>query len=374
MADHEIYKTPLTTYYSEYEKTQYKCVICEYVTTNRKDYKKHENSIKHKKKLTFVSMNNALIQSVDNTPEIDPTIAYNDMGKSLKQLTNSSDSDNVRVCICGLAFNGRTSLWRHKQKCVVHKVLSTPNNGGGAGTNSNNPNNPNNPNNQTNITFSCNELLATMIRNENREKQEIKKVLDCVVEKMKQNTEMLLTTSMQFEELKREVPVIINSNTNNTTNAQFNINVFLNEQCKDAINLSDFINSIKISLDDLTFTKNNGLIEGIANVFMKELGELDIYKRPIHCTDKKRTVMYVKDDHIWQRDEGLLRIRNAIFSVANMEFKAIKLWMDANPGWEHVQRLRDVLEKLTFETTKDIENDVMAQQKIFNNIKALVSI
>lgn len=110
----------------------------------------------------------------------------------------------------------------------------------------------------------------------------------------------------QLVSLSKEKSVV-NNIVNNTNN--FNLNIFLNEKCKDALNISDFIRSLKITLDDLMYTKNKGLVEGITNVMIKGLRQLDIYKRPIHCTDTKRETMYIKDCEKWEKDDNHDKIK-----------------------------------------------------------------
>jgi hypothetical protein len=125
----------------------------------------------------------------------------------------------------------------------------------------------------------------------------------------------------------------------NNNNNRFNINVFLNEQCKDAINMSDFIESLQIQIEDLRYAKNNGLIEGISSVFVNGLKQLDTFKRPIHCTDMKRETLYIKDNDEWESGKG--RLRTAISDVANKERKAILEWEAENPTWGETEHGKD---------------------------------
>jgi len=159
---------------------------------------------------------------------------------------------------------------------------------------------------------------------------------------------------------------IVNNIVNNTNN--FNLNIFLNEKCKDALNISDFIQSLKITLDDLMYTKNKGLVEGITNVMIRGLRKLDVYKRPIHCTDTKRETMYIKDCEKWEKDDNHDKIKNTIVKIANKERNMISVWVDENPDWFDTEATQ--LEYLTMvrNVCEPIENDEKCEKKIIRNI------
>ena len=164
------------------------------------------------------------------------------------------------------------------------------------------------------------------------------------IELINDNKEMMKIIKGQQEQLNSIIPKIgnITNNTNNTTNNtmnnNFNLNVFLNEQCKDALNISDFIDSLKITLEDLLFSKTNGISRGITDVLIKGLKELDIYKRPIHCTDIKRDIMYIKDEDKWLKDDSNEMIKNTIVKIADKERTALQQWAIDNPDWMDTER------------------------------------
>ena len=149
--------------------------------------------------------------------------------------------------------------------------------------------------------------------------------------------------SAQNGTLKELLPLIGNSTTNNSTtnntinnNQHFNINVFLNEKCKDAINMSDFIKSIEVSLEQLDYTKTEGLEKGISNVIMENMNKLSVYERPIHCTDLKRETLYIKDNDIWEKDKTKEKIKKAINKTSNKNYTALVKWTEENPDFmEH---------------------------------------
>ena len=115
-------------------------------------------------------------------------------------------------------------------------------------------------------------------------------------------------------------------------NNNVSINVFLNEHCKNAMNLTDFVNQIRITLDDLMKTRQSGYVDGIANIFIRNLRDLSDVERPIHCSDKKRLKFYVKEDDKWDKDDGD-KMKKAIGKVAIKQIKAIKEWENRHPGY-----------------------------------------
>ena len=156
----------------------------------------------------------------------------------------------------------------------------------------------------------------------------------------------------------------ITNNTNNiTNNTQFNLQVFLNTDCKDAINLSDFVKTLKITLQDLEFTKTNGIVEGVSSIIVNNLKGMDVHKRPIHCTDLKRETMYVKNDE-WIKDDLHEHINKFIYLTSCYQTRVIQDWMNAHPGWETKERMHTEYHNICKELYKKIENDERANKKI----------
>ena len=119
----------------------------------------------------------------------------------------------------------------------------------------------------------------------------------------------------------------------NITNNKMSINIYLNEYCKDAMNLTDFLNTINISLDDLLYTKNHGYVKGIGKIFEKQLLDLKPTQRPIHCSDKKRMHFYVKDENTWEKDNDHNKIDKSIQCITMKQIKKIKEWEFKNPHY-----------------------------------------
>ena len=151
------------------------------------------------------------------------------------------------------------------------------------------------------------------------------------------NVETLLKNILEEnKELRSEIKNLktMNITNNNTQNNQFNINMFLNEKCKNAMNLEDFVEKIKLTLEDLQFTKDNGYAKGISNIFIKNLNDMDVTERPIHCSDQKRLQFYVKKDDKWEKDKKNEEIDKSIEKIGNKQIKKISDWTAANPGYE----------------------------------------
>ena len=165
--------------------------------------------------------------------------------------------------------------------------------------------------------------------------------------------------------------VVTNTNTNNT---QFNLNMFLNEECKDAIKLSDFVKTLNITVKDLEYTKTKGIVEGVGSIIANNLRGMDIHKRPIHCTDSKRETMYVKADE-WIKDEGHAHLRRFIYLTSCYQTRVIQDWMNEHPGWEAKDSMHMEYQAICKELYKDIENDDSAHKKIIKTfIKDMVQL
>ena len=178
---------------------------------------------------------------------------------------------------CNKYYKEKSGLWRHKQKCEIIQHEMTDK-----------------------------ELIMMLI---------------------KQNTELMNTIKNG-----NTINSNNNNNNNNNNNKTFNLNFFLNEKCKNAININDFVSSIKPTLEDLEYTGRQGYVAGISNIILKKLNSLEEYIRPIHCCDQKREVLYIKDNDEWTKEsEGKPILSKAIKMVANENIKNIKEWRDAHP-------------------------------------------
>ena len=211
-----------------------------------------------------------------------------------KDRTNVYIQDPPKIkkydCICGKTFLHRQSLHVHKKKCISQNNEDSP--------------------------VITKELVMQLIQ----QNQNLQNLL------IDQNNKMY--------ELAKEGKTITNNNTTNNNN--FNLNVFLNEKCKDAVNLMDFVDSLNVKIKDLENTSRLGYVEGISQIFITGLSELNVHKRPIHCSDFKREVLYIKDQDAWEKeDEDKTKLTNAIKIIGSKNMKQISEWQKANPEYNN---------------------------------------
>jgi len=161
----------------------------------------------------------------------------------------------------------------------------------------------------------------------NTNTNDVTSLTNLVLEVVKQNQEL----TKQIVELSKNNNNIINNNC--TTNNKFNLQFFLNEQCKDALNITEFVDSLQLSLTDLENIGSKGFIHGISNIFVNGLKDLDVYKRPLHCSDVKREILYIKDEDKWEKEnDENQKLKNAIIHISNKNIKQIPAWVKQNPN------------------------------------------
>ena len=263
---------------------------------------------------------------------------------------------------CGKGYDARNSLWYHEQKCTQNATSSNttePPSSLAIMCEMEEQINPkcikklNNANNSASVSVSAASASASSAPASGEF------MMKMVEQLMEQNK----TLQTQLIELSKERNTVINTTNNTTNNQQFNLQVFLNTECKDAIKLSDFVKSLNITLEDLEFTKTNGIIEGVSSIIVNNLRGMDVHKRPIHCTDAKRETMYVKTDE-WIKDDDGVNIKKFIYLTSCYQIKRIQDWIDAHPGWETKEKLQTEYLALCKELYKNIENDDVAHKKI----------
>lgn len=175
--------------------------------------------------------------------------------------------------------------------------------------------------------------------------------------------------SQLTDAIKDIAPKLGNNNTTNSNNTnntnQFNINVFLNEDCKNAINMSDFIKSIEVSLEQLDLTKTKGLEKGITQVIMDNMNKLSVHERPLHCTDTKRETLYIKDDDKWEKDKDKTKIKEVIKKASNKNYTALQNWRKENPDYLDDDAKAIYYAKAMSAAGKPIDN---VDEKIIKNV------
>jgi hypothetical protein len=293
------------------------CEICDFKCSKESNYKIHIETIKHK----MVTEGNKKMPMGGQTSFI---------------------------CVCGNEYKYRPGLARHKRTCPKINMGSLSQ---ACQDNSDTINDANKNEDESIIINTCNNIT----------KDEI------LLKLIKDNDEMMKIIKGQQEQINTLIPKLGNTTNNNITN-NFNLNLFLNEKCKDALNMSEFIDSLKITLEDLLFSKNNGITRGITDVMIKGLKELDIYKRPIHCTDIKRDIMYIKDEDKWQKDDNHDKMKNTIVKIADKERNALQQWSIDNPDWMETEKKQIEYLTMVRSICEPIENFDKYERKIVKNV------
>ena len=240
-------------------------------------------------------------------------------------------------CNCGKEYKSQSGLWKHQQKCNIE---------------TNNQNNNQNNNDVKEKSDICDkELVMTLL---------------------KQNAELLEIIKNGTNHMQ-----ITNNNHTNCNNKTFNLQVFLNETCKDAMNLSEFIDNIKLQLSDLENIGKLGYVEGISNIIIKSLNALDVEKRPVHCSDIKREIMYVKDEDEWQKEQDdKKRLRSVISSVVSKNLGLLPEFQKKYPDYlKPDSKKSDEYNQIIMETMGGVPgNGEKNKEKIIRNIAKKVVI
>ena len=179
-----------------------------------------------------------------------------------------------------------------------------------------------------------------------------------------------------MEVLKNGITNHSHNTTTNSHNKAFNLNFFLNETCKDAMNIMDFVDSIKLQLSDLERVGELGYVEGISNIIVQNLKELDVNKRPVHCTDKKRETMYIKDENKWEKDEEKLKLHKVVRKVTYKNQNLIPDYKKEHPDYnKSSSKISDKFNKIVVESMGGSgDNDFEKEEKIIKNISKQVFI
>ena len=254
-----------------------RCDMCGYQCPNKRDFTRHLNTQKHKRRILERDLRIANCKSY--------------------------------ICVCGKGFKHSSSLSKHKRLCV--KCVRDHISGKKA-------------ENTTTSTSVNEETTAEQLITIKKENYELRS--------------LLIMQQKQISELIQKI------GDNNTTNNNITLNVFLNEHCKDAINISDFVDTIRTEITQLEYIANNGIVEGISNIFTKAIQNMDVTKRPIHCTDSKRDTFYIKDNEVWRKEDADQKtMSSAIKAISHHQFDNISNWRKMHPGCEQMDHSKNDL-------------------------------
>jgi hypothetical protein len=292
---------------------KYKCINCDYMTSKKSSYNEHLHTIKHNR-------NNL------------STFSNNETGTIIFKCDN-----------CDKIYKDRTGLWRHKKKCIILEEPIPP------------------PKEEP----TDKEIIMMLL------KEHVKKPDDTP------DKDLIMLLIKENSELKNMMMEVIKNGTNNTTNSHnkaFNLNFFLNETCKDAMNITEFVNSIQLQLSDLERMGEVGYVEGLTSIISRNLKALDVNMRPVHCTDKKREIMYIKDETKWEKDEENVKMHKMIKNVAFENQRQILKYKEIHPDCgKSSSKYSDPYNKILVECMGGAgDNDFEKEEKIISKISKCV--
>ena len=212
--------------------------------------------------------------------------------------------NNNFVCICGKIYKYDSGYYRHKKVCNADGNLNLPQN--------------------TVEIESPTDSIHTMME---------------LIKQNQEFKELIVEQNKHILELAQK-PTTTNNTINN--NQKFNLNFFLNEQCKDAMNISEFLENMMLDMEDLTETGRLGYVDGISRIFINKLRELDTYKRPLHCTDLKRETLYIRDNDVWEKEENSKqKLKELVDKVANKNCKTMRIWTEEHPNYTEMDSIEN---------------------------------
>ena len=299
---------------------KYYCITCDYECSKKYNWSKHINTLKHK----LVTVGDIFV------------------AKDGKQIVNKY----YRCENCNKEYSSRNGLWKHNKKCQHNNLVTEENN--------------------KKIEEPSDKEIIMMLIKENSEVKNM----------------MIDQQNMIIEQQNMMMKVLENGThtTNNHTNSHnktFNLQFFLNETCKDAMNIMDFVDSIKLQLSDLENVGKLGYVDGISNIIVNNLKDLDVTERPIHCTDKKRETLYIKDEDKWEKeDEEKKKIKNVIKKVANKNIRLLQKFKEVHPDCgKSTSKFSDQYNKIIVESMGGSgDNDSEKEEKIIQKISKNVTI
>ena len=294
---------------------KYYCETCDYSCCKKYNWDKHLTTTKH-------------VQETN--------------GNDMEHESGKKWQIQKYTCKCGKKYKNNSGLWKHHKKCSI--II-----------NDNNTINELNECDVVNDDDESNQYKNTL--SENTTQMEM--LINLFQEQLKENKELKELIIEQQKKILELAPGTTNNITNNNTmNNKFNLNVFLNETCKDALNLSDFLESLILTLTDFENFGPLGYCGGITNILVNGLNKLDISKRPIHCSDLKREVIHIKNNDTWHKDDDKQQMIKAIKAIEHKNIKQMSLWGKANPEYKDPNHKKsDLYTKLIDQSLCDTDKE-----------------
>ena len=314
----------------------YNCSYCQYECSQKKHMDQHVSTRKHKNMVEEIEKINEYKKKINEHKE--NLKIENLKGDNSAPEKMESEKKEYKCIACGNVYKNMSGLCKHRHTCKLqHPKQSRQYKKHGEFQQKEAVSKTIHEECEYDVVVESyaaaepTELVTSAIPE--KEKDEI------IIQLLKDNESMKTFMKEQnnmLKEMMRQINTngVSGSSTITTTNnikQKFNINIFLNEQCKDAINMGDFIKSLKITFHDLEITRDKSLEESVSTIMLRGLKELDVYKRPIHCTDQKRDVMYIKDEEKWEKDDGNVKLKESIDTLSKKQMFTLKEWRDSDP-------------------------------------------
>ena len=338
------------------------CELCDFKCSKRSDWNRHVLTRKHKMKQNETKNAGKCALFISCELCDDTCSSLSEWDKHVltrKHKMKQNETKHTGKCVnkvvphytcevCDSIYTNRTSLWRHRKGCSIDQV-------------------DNIPSSICTTYITPDNIGDNLIQSSNNVN-----IKELIMLLMKENQDVQIQMQKNFLELIPQLQGVNNSHNTTTTNSHntqnFNIQMFLNEHCKNAMNLTDFIDTLPITAETYDNTIENGLTKTITSMVVNGLNQLDVLERPIHCTDASRKTIYVKEDNAWEKDTELLKIVMGIKKLAYKQRTLINTWKDMNDGWEKDDNIQTKLTTLICHSMTDIENDEKETGKIIRAI------
>jgi len=271
---------------------KFSCEICNFKCSNKQDYTRHLSTGKHE----------ILTNPNKKTP------------KTSTKLQRTPKKSKAFMCSCGKSYKHSSSLCGHKNKCNYIEEIK---------------------NEVVGVEPIVIELSNAVVEVDKKEEEgsNVPSYKEMFMDMIQKNKELVTIVKDQQKQIGDIIPKIGNT-TNNTTNNTFNLQVFLNETCKDALNINDFINSLRVQCNEMKEIEKIGFVEVASKLLIKELSGMDITKRPIHCSDLKRETLYIKDNDVWEKEtENKPNMLSMIKQMQKESYSTLDNWANKHPGY-----------------------------------------
>ena len=243
--------------------------------------------------------------------------------------------------ICGKIYKSRSGLYKHRTICSEKKELED--------------------------LRKLKEIKNEKITLSNTDTTFMNTYMNTIINMMKKIDEKDKLFEKQQQQINEMIPRLGNNNNNNNNN-KININVFLNKNCKDAINMSEFLDGIKLQIKDFEYIKSNNLQDSIIKVFINNLHQMESCKRPIHCTDVKRETLYIKENNDWSKDKPREKLKKGFLNVVAKYRKKLNEWEELHPNWEDNEQMQDEYISLVRKTHTHTYKYEKTENKLIKNI------